>query len=181
MVAVYWICRRGTPQRVDRWFRRLQLISAAAYSLGHGTNDAQKTMGIITVLLYSTGYLRGEFHVPFWVVIICHVAIALGTLAGGWRVIATLGMKMTKLKPVHGFCAETAAASSILLSTVGGIPVSTTHTITGAIIGVGATTKLSAVRWGVAANIVIAWLLTIPTSAVISGILYGIFHVIGAI
>ena len=181
MVAVYWICRRGTPQRVDRWFRRLQLISAAAYSLGHGTNDAQKTMGIITVLLYSTGYLKGEFHVPFWIVIICHVAIALGTLAGGWRVIETLGMKMTKLKPVHGFCAETAAASSILLSTVGGIPVSTTHTITGAIIGVGATTKLSAVRWGVAANIVFAWLLTIPTTAVISGIIYSIFNAVGAI
>ncbi|UCF91191.1 MAG: inorganic phosphate transporter [Desulfobacterales bacterium] len=181
MVAVYWICRRGTPQRIDRWFRRLQLISAGAYSLGHGTNDAQKTMGIITVLLYSTGYLKGEFHVPFWVVIICHVAIALGTLAGGWRVIETLGMKMTKLKPVHGFCAETAAASSILLATVGGIPVSTTHTITGAIIGVGATTKLSAVRWGVAANIVLAWLLTIPTTAVIAGILYSVFSVIEAI
>jgi PiT family inorganic phosphate transporter len=178
MVAVYWICRRGTPQRIDRWFRRLQLISAAAYSLGHGTNDAQKTMGIITVLLYSTGYLKGEFHVPFWIVIICHVAIALGTLAGGWRVIETLGMKMTKLKPVHGFCAETAAASSILLSTMGGIPVSTTHTITGAIIGVGATTKFSAVRWGVAANIVFAWLLTIPTTAVISGILYSIFDTV---
>jgi PiT family inorganic phosphate transporter len=113
MVAVFWICRRRTPQRVDRWFRRLQLISAATFSLGHGTNDAQKTMGIITVLLYSTGYLKGEFHVPFWVVLICHAAIALGTLAGGWRVIETLGMKMTKLKPVHGFCAETAAASSI--------------------------------------------------------------------
>ena len=181
MVAVYWICRHGHPQRIDRWFRRLQLISAAAYSLGHGTNDAQKTMGIITVLLYSTGYLKGEFHVPFWVVLLCHVAIALGTLAGGWRVIETLGMKMTKIKPVHGFCAETAAASSILLSTVGGIPVSTTHTITGAIIGVGATTKLSAVRWGVAANIVIAWLLTIPTTAVISSMLYSIFKAIGAI
>ena len=175
MVAVYWICRRGHPRRIDRWFRRLQLISAGAYSLGHGTNDAQKTMGVITVLLYSTGYLKGEFQVPFWIVIICHVAIALGTLAGGWRVIETLGMKMTKLKPVHGFCAETAAASSILLSTLGGIPVSTTHTITGAIIGVGATTKLSAVRWGVAANIVLAWLLTIPTTAVISGILYRLF------
>ncbi|MBW2435027.1 MAG: inorganic phosphate transporter [Deltaproteobacteria bacterium] len=175
MVAVYWICRRGHPRRIDRWFRRLQLISAGAYSLGHGTNDAQKTMGIITVLLYSTGYLKGEFQVPFWIVITCHVAIALGTLAGGWRVIETLGMKMTKLKPVHGFCAETAAASSILLSTLGGIPVSTTHTITGAIIGVGATTKLSAVRWGVAANIVSAWLLTIPTTAVISAILYRLF------
>jgi PiT family inorganic phosphate transporter len=170
MVAVFWICRRRTPQRVDRWFRRLQLISAATFSLGHGTNDAQKTMGIITVLLYSTGYLQGEFQVPLWVVLICHAAIALGTLAGGWRVIETLGMKMTKLKPVHGFCAETAAASSILLSTFGGIPVSTTHTITGAIIGVGATTKLSAIRWGVAYRIVWAWILTIPGSAVVAAL-----------
>ncbi|UCD83036.1 MAG: inorganic phosphate transporter [Desulfobacterales bacterium] len=172
MVAVYWTCRRGTPQRVDRWFRRLQLISAATFSLGHGTNDAQKTMGIITVLLYSTGYLRGEFHVPFWVIITCHVAIALGTLAGGWRVIKTLGMKMTKLKPVHGFCAETAAASSILLSTFGGIPVSTTHTITGAIIGVGATTRLSAIRWGVAYRVVWAWILTIPGTAIVAALVW---------
>lgn len=178
MVAVYWICRRRTPQRVDRWFRRLQLLSAAAYSLGHGTNDAQKTMGIITVLLYSTGYLKGGFHVPFWVVLICHAAIALGTLAGGWRVIETLGMKMTKLKPVHGFCAETAAASSILLSTFGGIPVSTTHTITGAIIGVGATTKLSAVRWGVAYRIVWAWLLTIPGTSIVAALIWYLLHLL---
>jgi len=178
MVAVYWICRRQTPQRVDRWFRRLQLISAAAYSLGHGTNDAQKTMGIIAVLLYSTGYLKGGFHVPFWVVLICHAAIALGTLAGGWRVIETLGMKMTKLKPVHGFCAETAAASSILLSTVGGIPVSTTHTITGAIIGVGATTKLSAIRWGVAYRIVWAWILTIPGTAMVAALIWHLLHLL---
>ena len=178
MVAVYWICRRSTPQRVDRWFRRLQLISAAAYSLGHGTNDAQKTMGIITVLLYSTGYLKGEFDVPFWVVLICHTAIALGTLAGGWRVIETLGMKMTKLKPVHGFCAETAAASSILLSTVGGIPVSTTHTITGAIIGVGATTKLSAVRWGLAYRIMWAWLLTIPGTAIVAALIWHLLYLL---
>ncbi len=178
MVAVLWICRHRTPQRVDRWFRRLQLISAAAYSLGHGTNDAQKTMGIIAVLLYSSGYLKGGFHVPFWVVLICHAAIALGTLAGGWRVIETLGMKMTKLKPVHGFCAETAAASSILLSTVGGIPVSTTHTITGAIIGVGATTKLSAVRWGVAYRIVWAWLLTIPGTAGAAALIWYMLHLL---
>jgi inorganic phosphate transporter, PiT family len=172
MVAVYWTCRRSSPQTVDRWFRRLQLLSAAAYSLGHGTNDAQKTMGIITVLLFSTGYLRGAFHVPFWVVLICHAAIALGTLAGGWRVIQTLGMRMTKLRPVHGFCAETAAASSILLATVGGIPVSTTHTITGAIIGVGATTKLSAIRWGVAYRIVVAWVLTIPGTAIVAALIW---------
>ena len=178
MVAVYWICRRRTPRRVDRWFRRLQLLSAAIYGLGHGTNDAQKTMGIITVLLYSTGYLKGEFHVPFWVVLICHVAIALGTLAGGWRVIETLGMKMTKLKPVHGFCAETAAASSILLSTLGGVPVSTTHTITGAIIGVGATTKFSAVRWGVAYRIVWAWILTIPGTAIVAALVWHLLNLL---
>jgi len=165
MVAVYWIFLRSSPQVVNRWFRRLQLVSAAAYSLGHGTNDAQKTMGIISVLLLSSGHLEGGFHIPFWVIISCHVAIALGTLFGGWRVIETLGMKMTKLRSVHGFCAETAAAASILLSTAGGIPVSTTHTITGAIIGVGATTKLSAIRWGVAYRVVWAWVLTIPGTA----------------
>jgi PiT family inorganic phosphate transporter len=168
MVAVYWICRRRSPQVVNRWFRRLQLVSAAAYSLGHGTNDAQKTMGIIAVLLFSTGYMQGDFHVPFWIVISCHLVIALGTLLGGWRVIETLGMKMTKLRSVHGFCAETAAATSILLSTAGGIPVSTTHTITGAIIGVGATTKLSAIRWGVAYRVVWTWLLTIPATALLA-------------
>ncbi|UCE54296.1 MAG: inorganic phosphate transporter [Desulfobacterales bacterium] len=168
MVAVYWICRRCPPQMVNKWFRRLQLVSAAAYSLGHGTNDAQKTMGIISVLLFSTGYMKGDFHVPFWIVISCHMVIALGTLLGGWRVIETLGMKMTKLRSVHGFCAETAAATSILLSTAGGIPVSTTHTITGAIIGVGATTKLSAIRWGVAYRVVWAWLLTIPGTALVA-------------
>jgi PiT family inorganic phosphate transporter len=178
MVAVYWICHRCSPQVVDRWFRRLQLASAAAFSLGHGTNDAQKTMGIIAVLLFSTGYMPGGFHVPFWIVISCHVAIALGTLAGGWRVIETLGMKMTKLRPVHGFCAETAAASSIILSTVGGIPVSTTHTITGAIIGVGATTKLSAIRWGVAYRIVWAWLLTIPGTALVAALIWQLLQFI---
>jgi PiT family inorganic phosphate transporter len=172
MVAVYWICRGSSPRKMDSWFRRLQLLSASAYSLGHGANDAQKTMGIIAVLLYTTGYMKGEFHVPFWVIISCHVAIALGTLAGGWRVIETLGMRMTKLRPVHGFCAETAAASSILLSTAGGIPVSTTHTITGAIIGVGATTKMSAVRWGVAYRIAWAWVLTIPGSALMAALIW---------
>jgi PiT family inorganic phosphate transporter len=179
MVAVYWICRKATPGFVDRWFRRLQLVSAAGYSLGHGANDAQKTMGIIAVLLYSTGYLGGEFHVPFWVVLACYLAIALGTLSGGWRVIETLGMRVTKLKPVHGFCAETAAASSILLSTLGGIPVSTTHTITGAIIGVGATTTLSAVRWGVAYRILWAWVLTIPGTALVSFILFSAMRQFG--
>ncbi len=168
MLAVYWIVRHRAPRTVDRWFRRLQLVSAALYSLGHGTNDAQKTMGIIAMLLYSTGHLKGDFYVPFWVIISCHFAIAMGTLSGGWKVIETLGMKMTKLKPVHGFSAETAAATSILFSSVVGAPVSTTHTITGAIIGVGATTHFKAVRWGLAYRIVWAWALTIPGSAILS-------------
>jgi PiT family inorganic phosphate transporter len=168
MTAVYWIFRRATPAKVDRWFRRGQLVSAALYSLGHGGNDAQKTMGIITVLLFSTGYLGGEFHVPFWVVLACHAAMGLGTLAGGWRIVKTMGMKITKLKPVGGFCAETGGAITLFLATGLGIPVSTTHTITGAIVGVGATMKLSAVRWGVAGRIVWAWILTIPASGLIA-------------
>jgi PiT family inorganic phosphate transporter len=174
MILVMRICHKKSPQTVDRWFRRLQLVSAALYSIGHGTNDAQKTMGIIALLLFSTGHLS-TFYVPFWVIISCYLAISLGTLSGGWKVIETLGMKMTKLKPVHGFSAETAAASSILFSTFLGIPVSTTHTITGAIIGVGATSHLSAIRWGLAYRIVWAWILTIPGSALISALCwYGI-------
>jgi inorganic phosphate transporter, PiT family len=172
MVALYWICRKQNPPSVNRWFRRLQLVSAAAYSLGHGSNDAQKTMGIIALALYSNGYLGTEFHVPAWVMVSCYLAIGLGTLAGGWKVIRTLGMKMTKLKPIHGFAAETAAASSIIFSSLLGMPVSTTHTITGSIIGVGATSKLSAVRWGVAIRIVWAWVLTIPGSAAVSWAIY---------
>lgn len=173
MVAVLWGFRRARPRNVDGWFRRLQLLSAALYSLGHGTNDAQKTMGIITVLLFSTGYLEKwfgftEFQVPWSVAVVSAVAISLGTAAGGWRVIETLGMRMTKLRPVHGFCAETAAASSILISTLGGIPVSTTHVITGSIIGVGSVTSFSAVRWGVAFRIVGAWILTIPGTALVA-------------
>jgi len=170
MVIVMWICRKRSPRTVDHWFRRLQLLSAALYSIGHGTNDAQKTMGIIAMLLFSTGYLGNTFYVPFWVIISCYLAISLGTLSGGWKVIETLGMKMTKLKPVHGFSAETAAATSILFSTFLGVPVSTTHTITGAIIGVGATSRLSAIRWGLAYRIVWAWVLTIPGSALISAL-----------
>lgn len=170
MVAILWGCRNAHPEPTNRWFRRLQLCSAALYSLGHGTNDAQKTMGIIAVLLYSAGVLGDSFRVPLWVVIACYVTIALGTLAGGWRVIETLGMKMTKLRPVDGFAAETAAGISILLSTLGGIPVSTTHTITGAIIGVGSTTRLGAIRWGVAYRIVWAWVLTIPCSALVAAL-----------
>jgi PiT family inorganic phosphate transporter len=179
MIAVFWICRRQPPRAVDRWFRHLQLLSAAGYSLGHGTNDAQKTMGIISMLLFSTGYLGKTFYVPVWVILSCHFAIAMGTLMGGWRVIKTLGMRMTKLRPVHGFSAETAAAASILFSSVIGVPVSTTHTITGSIIGVGSTTRFRAIRWGLAYKIVWAWLLTIPGSALISGAcwyLLSLFH-----
>jgi PiT family inorganic phosphate transporter len=170
MVGVLWLCRRAAPGPVDRVFRRLQLLSAALYSLGHGANDAQKTMGIIAVLLYSTGALGDTFYVPLWVVFACYAAISLGTLAGGWRVIETLGMRMSKLRPIDGFCAETAAGCSILLSTLGGIPVSTTHTITGSIIGVGAPTRLGAIRWGVAYRIVWAWVLTLPMSALVAAI-----------
>jgi len=176
MVLVFWIFRRATPARVDRWFRRGQLVSAALYSLGHGGNDAQKTMGIITVLLFSTGYLGPEFHVPLWVVLSCHAAMGLGTLFGGWRIVKTMGMKITKLKPVGGFCAETGGAVTLFLATGLGIPVSTTHTITGAIVGVGATMQLSAIRWGVAGRIVWAWTLTIPVSAAISAAGYSLFR-----
>lgn len=178
MVAVYRIFRRRNPRVMDRWFRRLQLVSAALYSIGHGTNDAQKTMGIIAVLLFSSGYLGDTFFVPLWVVIACYTAIAMGTLLGGWRVIKTLGMRMTKLKPVHGFCAETAAAGSIIFSSLLGAPVSTTHTITGAIIGVGATTKFSAIRWGIAYKIIWAWVLTIPTTALFAGLLWYLYTLI---
>lgn len=172
MVAVFWIFRRATPGRVDKTFRRLQLVSAALYSLGHGTNDAQKTMGIIAVLLFSAGYLGKEFYVPTWVILSAHAAIALGTLAGGWRIVKTMGMRITKLKPVGGFCAEAAGASMLLGTAAAGIPVSTTHTITGAIVGVGSTQRLSAVRWGVARRIVWAWILTIPLSALISALCF---------
>ncbi len=179
MVVVLWICRRAAPGPVDRWFRRLQLVSAAVFSLGHGANDAQKTMGIIAVLLYSTGYLGDTFYVPVWVIFACYLAISLGTLAGGWRVIETLGMRMTKLRPVDGFCAETAAGCSILLSTFGGIPVSTTHTITGAIIGAGAPTRLGATRWGMAYRIVWAWILTIPASALTAALTWKAVEALG--
>ncbi|MBI2554176.1 MAG: inorganic phosphate transporter, partial [Candidatus Rokubacteria bacterium] len=169
MVAVFWIFRRAHPGRVDGLFRRLQLISAAAYSLGHGTNDAQKTMGIIAILLFTAGYLGPEFYVPFWVILAAHAAIAFGTLAGGWRIVKTMGMRLTKLRPVGGFCAETAGALMLIGTAVGGIPVSTTHTITGSIVGVGATQRLSAVRWGLAGRIIWAWVLTIPLSALLAG------------
>ena len=168
MVAVIRLFWRVRPSRVDRWFRRLQLVSAALYSLGHGTNDAQKTMGIIAGLLFSAGYLGREFYVPTWVILSAHAVIGLGTMPGGWRIVKTMGMRITKLKPVGGFCAETAGAATLIGTAIAGIPVSTTHTITGAISGVGATTRLSAVRWGVARQIVWAWILTIPISAAIA-------------
>ena len=167
-VAVYWIFRKSTPGSVDHLFRRGQLVSAALYSLGHGGNDAQKTMGIIAVLLFSAGLLGDTFYVPFWVVISCQAAIALGTMFGGWRIVKTMGQKIAKLKPVDGFCAETGAAVTLFVSTMLGVPVSTTHTITGAIMGVGSLRRMSAVRWGVAGRIIWAWILTIPGAAVIS-------------
>jgi PiT family inorganic phosphate transporter len=170
MVIVFWIFRRARPSRVDWLFRRLQLLSAAAYSLGHGTNDAQKTMGVIAILLFSAGYLGPEFYVPVWVILAAHAAIGLGTFAGGWRIVKTMGMRLTKLRPVGGFCAETAGALMLIGTAVGGIPVSTTHTITGSIVGVGATQRLSAVRWGIAGRIIWAWVLTIPASALIAAL-----------
>ena len=171
MVTVTWIVRKWRPSKVDRRFRGLQLLSAAAYSLGHGGNDAQKTMGIITGLLVASGYLTA-FEVPLWVILISHAAIALGTLFGGWRIVKTMGSKITKLQPIGGFSAETAGALTLAGATLGGIPVSTTHTITGAIIGVGSTKRLSAVKWGVAGRIVWAWILTIPISAAVSWVTY---------
>jgi PiT family inorganic phosphate transporter len=168
MLLTVWIFRHATPGRVDWLFRRMQLLSAAAYSLGHGTNDAQKTMGIIAVLLFSTGHMGPEFHVPFWVVMAAHAALGLGTLSGGWRIVKTMGMRITKLRPVGGFCAETAGAATLIGTAVAGIPVSTTHTITGAIMGVGSLQRFSAVRWGVAGRIVWAWVFTIPAAALIA-------------
>ena len=170
MIGVLWTFRHASPGRVDRLFRRLQLVSAAFYSLGHGTNDAQKTMGIIAGLLFASGHLGPEFHVPLWVILSAHAAIALGTLAGGWRIVKTMGMGITRLRPVGGFCAEAAGSLMLIGTAVAGIPVSTTHTITGAIVGVGATTRLSSVRWGIAGRIVWAWVLTIPAAALIAGV-----------
>ncbi|MBC7955928.1 MAG: inorganic phosphate transporter [Cytophagales bacterium] len=173
MVAVAWICRRSSPLRVDNWFRRLQLVSAGLYSLGHGGNDAQKTIGIIWMLLIATGYsAAGDKLPPTWTIWTCYLAIGLGTMFGGWRIVKTMGQKITKLKPVGGFCAETGGAMTLFLATALGIPVSTTHTITGAIVGVGSVRRASAVRWGVAGNIVWAWVFTIPASAFVAGVFY---------
>lgn len=175
-IAVHWIVRHQSPWKVDRYFRRLQLLSAGLYSLGHGGNDAQKTMGIIAILLYKAGYLAA-FHVPLIVVVSCHAAIALGTLLGGWRIVKTMGMRMTRLKPIGGFCAETSGAATLFMVTMLGIPVSTTHTITGAIVGVGATHRLSAVRWGIAGRIVWAWILTVPGAALIAAATYQLIEI----
>ncbi|MEY2875913.1 MAG: hypothetical protein RLZZ373_3284 [Pseudomonadota bacterium] len=173
MVVVAWVCRRTPPLRVDKWFRRLQLVSAGLYSLGHGGNDAQKTIGIIWMLLIATGYSQvGDKMPPSWVIWCCYVAIGLGTMFGGWRIVKTMGQKITKLKPVGGFCAETGGAITLFLATALGVPVSTTHTITGAIVGVGSVQRASAVRWGVAGNIVWAWIFTIPASATVAAIAY---------
>jgi PiT family inorganic phosphate transporter len=169
---VSWIFVRSTPYAVDTLFRSLQFVSASLYSLGHGGNDAQKTMGIIAVLLYSQGQLGGEFHVPLWVVITCQAAMGLGTLAGGWRIVKTMGSKITRLTPVQGFCAETGGAITLFIATWLGIPVSTTHTITGAIVGVGVARKVSAVRWNIASSIVVAWIVTIPASAAMAALAY---------
>ena len=173
MVAVAWVFRRVRPSRVDKWFRRLQLVSSGAYSLGHGGNDAQKTIGIIWMLLLATGYASSEDKAPpNWTIVSCYLAIGLGTMFGGWRIVRTMGQRITKLKPVGGFCAETGGALTLFLATGLGIPVSTTHTITGAIVGVGSTQRASAVRWGVAGNIIWAWVLTIPASAFVAGAAY---------
>jgi PiT family inorganic phosphate transporter len=173
MVAVAWTFRRMRPSRIDKWFRRLQLVSAGAYSLGHGGNDAQKTIGIIWMMLIATGYVSAsDATPPTWTIVCCYMAIGAGTMFGGWRIVKTMGQKITKLKPVGGFCAETGGAMTLFLATALGVPVSTTHTITGAIVGVGSTQRASAVRWGVAGNIVWAWVLTIPASAFVAAIAY---------
>ncbi len=176
-VGAAWAFRRWRPDRVDRVFRKVQLLSAAAFSFGHGMNDAQKTMGIIFALLLSTGHLSGS-HVPFWIVLMCHAAIGLGTLSGGWRIVRTMSMRITPLKPIGGSCAEFAGAVTLVGASLAGIPVSTTHTITGAIMGVGASRSLSSVRWGVARSIVVAWVLTIPASALVAGLTWKLFDLL---
>jgi len=175
MLAVYWIFKGWPPHRLDKYFRKLQLLSAAAYSFGHGSNDAQKTMGIIAGTLFTAGVLK-RFYIPYWVVLMAYAAIALGTLAGGWRIVKTMGMKITRLKPVGGFCAETAAAISLLGTAVAGIPVSTTHTIAGGIMGVGSVQRFSAVHWGVARSIMWAWVMTIPIAGGISFLCFQAIH-----
>jgi PiT family inorganic phosphate transporter len=178
VIAVSWLAAPHHPFAVDRNFRHLQLLSAALYSLGHGGNDAQKTMGVIAILLYSGGYLPGGFHVPLWVVLSCQAAMALGTLSGGWRIVRTMGSRITNLTPMQGWCAETGGAATLFAATWLGVPVSTTHTITGAIVGVGSVRRLSAVRWGVAGDIVIAWLVTMPAAGLVSALFYGLSRLV---
>ena len=180
-IVVYRLFRKSAPLKVDHIFRKGQLVSAALYSLGHGGNDAQKTMGIVASLLFSAGLLGNKFYVPFWVVISCYIAIALGTMMGGWRIVKTMGQKVAKLKPVDGFCAESGAAIMLFVSSSFGIPVSTTHTITGSIMGIGSLRRISAVKWGVAGRIIWAWILTIPCSALISASAYLLLHSISRI
>ena len=179
VLIVSWIFVRFTPFAVDSTFRNLQFVSASLYSLGHGGNDAQKTMGIIAVLLYAHGYLGGEFYVPFWVMIACYTVMGLGTLTGGWRIVRTMGSKITRLTPVQGFCAETGGAITLFTATWLGVPVSTTHTITGCIIGVGAARRVSAVRWKVTHNIVLAWIITIPATGTIAAAFYWLARLFG--
>ena len=179
VLVVSWLFVRRTPFAVDGTFRWLQFVSASLYSLGHGGNDAQKTMGVIAVLLYSQGMLGGEFYVPFWVVITCQAMLALGTLFGGWRIVHTMGSRITRLNPMQGFCAETGGAITLFGATWLGIPVSTTHTITGAIVGVGAARRVSAVRWGIAGSIVVAWVITMPATAIIAAVVYGLTTLFG--
>ena len=180
VLVVAWSSLKLTPMGVDKRFRKLQLVSAALYSLGHGGNDAQKTMGIITVLLYSQGMLGGEFHVPFWVVLSCQAAMALGTMSGGWKIVHTMGSKITRLTPAQGFCAETGGAITLFMATMGGIPVSSTHTITGAIVGVGSARRLSAVRWNIASRIVVAWVVTLPAAGLIGAAFYELAALLSA-
>jgi PiT family inorganic phosphate transporter len=175
VLAVSWAFVRSTPSAVDNFFRSAQLLSAALYSLGHGGNDAQKTMGIIAVLLYSQGLLGGTFYVPFWVILICQAAMGLGTLIGGWRIVHTMGSRITRLHPVQGFCAEAGGSMTLFLATYFGVPVSTTHTITGAIVGVGAARKVAGVRWNVASNVVVAWIVTLPASALFGAAFYEVY------
>ena len=174
MVLMSWLLHRGQPGRIDRWFRRLQFVSSALFSLGHGANDAQKTMGIIMAMLIAKGQLGAKADVPLWVILSCQLAMGLGTLSGGWRIVKTMGMRLTKLKPIGGFCAETGAASMLFLASALGVPVSTTHTITGGIVGVGSAQRMSAVRWGVARRVVWAWVLTIPGAAIVAALAYWI-------
>ncbi len=179
MIAVYWVFRKATPSKMDVFFRKLQLLSAAAFSLSHGSNDAQKTAGLITGVLFTSHFLKA-FEVPYWVLMASYTAIALGTLTGGWRIVRTMGARLTRLKPRSGFCAETGAAGAVLLATHLGLPVSTTHAIAGAIAGVGSINRLKAVRWGIATNIVGAWILTIPMAAIIAWLAFWILHTFGA-